>query len=344
MLWRVGIIGAGSYGAQHAEALAALDNVVMVAASRTNADALRDFTDRYGGTGYAAYSALLADPAVDVVVIATPHDRHTEIAVQAARAGKHILLEKPMAPTLAECHQIIAAAQSAGVKLMVGHVNHFVPAYQVAKALLDSGEMGEVVHGLATMQKYWYEANRREWHLDRAQGGGVWLTVGVHPLDRLTWLINRPIRQVSAQFQTRFHAQQSDDAGVVLVRYAGGAAGIVVSTGYATGAPKHLTELTCTKGMLNIDYTGGVWIGRDENWTQVPGSAAEGQWMHAALVAQWRGFLQALTADTETPVSGTFAAHIMEACFAAERSSREQREIPVESDWFTLSAGHTEGG
>lgn len=332
-MWRAGIIGAGSYGEQHARAIAALDNVQLVAAARTNAAALAQFTEQFGGKGYADYNELLADPAVNVVVIATPHHHHTEIAVKAAQAGKHILLEKPMAPTLAECQQIADAAQSAGVQLMLGHVNHFAHAYQVAKSILESGEMGEVVQGSATMQKYWMEGNRRAWHMDRATGGGVWMTVGIHPLDRLVWLVDAPVTSVAAQFGTRFYEQAADDVGLVFLRFANGAAGTVVSTGYAQGAPKHLTELTCTRGMLNVDYTSGVHIGQDETWRQIPESVPQGDWMLDALVNEWRGFLGALDSGSEPPVSADFALHIMEVLFAAEESSREQHEIAIRSGW-----------
>ena len=83
----------------------------LVAASRTNAAALAEFTARYGGRGYTDYADLLADPAVDAVVIATPHHLHTAAVEAAAQAGKHILLEKPMAPTLAECDRILAVGE-----------------------------------------------------------------------------------------------------------------------------------------------------------------------------------------------------------------------------------------
>lgn len=329
----IGIIGAGSYGSAHAEAMAALNNVRLAAASRTNPDALGEFTLTYGGTAYTDYNDLLRDTAVDVVVIATPHHLHTDITLAAAKAGKHILLEKPMAPTLAECERIAQAVKAAGVKFMVGHVNHFVPAYRVAKQIIESGEMGDVVMGLATMQKYWMESNRRGWHMDRETGGGVWMTVGIHPLDRLTWLIDSPVVTASAQFSTRFHEQSADDAGMVFLRYANGAAGTIVSTGYQTGAPKHLTEITCTRGMLNIDYTSGVAIGRDETWRTIPESLTDGNWMQAALVEEWRQFIASIEQDTRTPVPPDFATHIMDVVFTAEQSSREGRELTVQSTW-----------
>jgi predicted dehydrogenase len=329
----IGLIGAGSYGARHAEAIVTLDNAKLVAANRTNEAALNEFVERYSGVGYTDYKDLLADASVDAVVIATPHDLHTDIVIESIRAGKHILLEKPMAPTLDECRRMLQAAQDSPIKMMVGHVNHFAPAYQVAKELIESGEMGEVIMGTATMQKYWFEPNRRGWHLDRDTGGGVWLTVGIHALDRLTWLIDSPVTGVSAQFATRFHDQQADDVGLVFLRYANGAAGSIVSTGYSMGAPKHLTELTCTRGMVNIDYTGGVMIGRDEEWRLIPESRPGDDWMHDALVNEWRAFLHSIETDTPSPVTAEFAFHIMDVIFAAEQSSRVQQEIKVASTW-----------
>lgn len=324
----VGIIGAGSYGAQHAEAIAALPDIALAAACRTNPAALAEFTAQYGGQGYPDYRDLLADPAVEAVVIATPHHLHTAITEDAARAGKHILLEKPMAPTLAECDRIIQAAEAHGVKLMVGHVNHFAPAYARARALLDSGAVGEIVLGLSTMSKFWFEPNRRAWHLTPETGGGMWRTAGMHCLDRLTWLVGSPIASVSAQFGARFHDQAADDSGLIFARFANGAAGTIVSVGYKTGAPKHLTELTCTGGMMTIDYVDGVRIGQDEQWQPVPDSGSA-NWMHEALVGEWRTFAESIKQDSPPAVTGDFARHIMAAVFAAEESSRLRRELPV---------------
>lgn len=174
MMWQVGIIGAGDYGAQHAQALAEISHVQVAAASRRDAQALQAFVQQFGGAPYTDYHDLLDDARVQAVVIATPHNQHTEIALAAANAGKHILLEKPIAPTREECAQIIDAVERAQIAFSVGHVNHFVPAYQVAKQIIEAEEIGEIVMGTATMQKYWMVPTRRDWHLDRSRGGGVW--------------------------------------------------------------------------------------------------------------------------------------------------------------------------
>ena len=324
----IGIIGAGAFGAQHARAIANVDGAEVVAASRRNSAALTEFIGRYGGRGYADYQGLLSDDEVDAVVIATPHETHTSVVEAAAQAGKHILLEKPMAPNLAECDRIVRCTREAGVKLMLGHTGHFIPALQSAKQLLESGEMGEVVYGVATKSKKWMNPDRREWHMDRSRGGGMWLTIGVHALDQLTWLMGASVERVSAEMQTRFHDQQADDTGVAFLRYANGATGTAVAIGFQTGVFTFVTELTCTKGMLRIDNSRGVFIGRDEQWQRVPESAGE-DWMAAALVNEWLAFADAIEHDTETAVTGEFGRHIMAVAFAAEESSELRKEIAV---------------
>lgn len=328
MTQRIGIIGAGSFGAAHAQAIAALPDARLVAVCRTDPAALAQFTREYGGRGYLHYADLLADPEVDAVVIATPHHLHVEIAEQAAAAGKHILLEKPVAPDLAGTDRILAAAGRAGVKLMVSFTSHFIPAYRAAYELLHSGELGEVVMARSAMVKFWFEPNRRAWHLDRATGGGMWLTGGLHCLDRVMWLAGSPVRQVYAQLDTRLHRQAADDCGLVSLRFADGAMGSVVSVGYHTGAPDHLTELICTEGVLRIDHGAGLSIGRGESWQPVPGTASA-TWMAGALQAEWRAFVAALDGRGPVPVDGAYARRVMAVAFAAEESARQGRAIDL---------------
>lgn len=324
----IGIIGAGFFGEMHAQALQEINELHLVAASRSNEQALKQFVDRYGGRAYSSYLDLLADPAVEAVVIATPHATHAEIAVAAARAGKHILLEKPMAHDLASCERILEAVDTAGVTLALGHVTHFSRAYRIAKEMIESGEVGTPVTGVSTMQKRWREPNRRSWHLDRGQGGGMLLTGGLHAVDRLTWLLGQRATSVSAEVTMRFHEQQADDAGVLFIRYEGGATGVVFSIGYATGAPRHDTEIVCTNGILRIDSVEGVWIGQDEELRHVPGSGSQ-TWMDSALVDQWRAFQTSVETEAPPAVSGEFGLHIMKIVFAAEESTRTRTECAI---------------
>ncbi len=165
----VGIIGAGHFGAVHARALAEVEEVRLVASCRENANAAAAFAAEHGGKSYGDWRALLEDPEVDAVLIATPHHLHEGIAIGAAQAGKHILLEKPMAPSVAACDAIRAAADANGIKLMIGHVMHFALPCLKAKEIIDSGILGAPILGSSWMIKLWMESNRRPGTLTRPQ-------------------------------------------------------------------------------------------------------------------------------------------------------------------------------
>lgn len=325
----LGIIGAGFFGEKHAQAIEQIDGMRVAAASSRDAAVIERFTARYGGQPYTDYRELVRDDGIDAVVIATPHDTHEEVTVVAAQAGKHVLLEKPMAPTREACDRIQASVDAAGVTLAVGHVTQFSPAYRIAKEILVSGAMGEVVAGVSTMRKRWHEPNRRWWHLDRAVGGGVLLTGGIHAIDRLTWLVGTNVTSVSAHLQTRFHNQPADDVGVIFMRYGDATTGVVLSVGYADGSPRHDTELTCTKGILQVHSVEGVHIGRGETMQHVPDSG-HGAWMDTALVEQLIAFRRKTQGETSDAVSGEFARHVMDVIFAAEASSETGMEVTVE--------------
>src|SRR5690606_21501879 len=127
--------GAGFFGEKHAQALQTSDEFQIAAACRSEAAAAQEFASRFGGTGYTHFEQVLADPNVEAVLIATPHETHAEIAVAAARAGKHALLEKPMSHTLESCQEIAAAFEN-GPALLIGHVTRFSRAFRIAKQMI----------------------------------------------------------------------------------------------------------------------------------------------------------------------------------------------------------------
>ncbi|MBW2596536.1 MAG: Gfo/Idh/MocA family oxidoreductase [Deltaproteobacteria bacterium] len=325
----IGIIGAGGWGERHAAAIKNLDGVTLIAACRTNKSALDDFCKRHHCTGFTEYQDVVNHSQVDAVVIATPNHLHIPVALAAAQAGKPFLLEKPLAPTLTECDEIVEAVDKAGVLGMVGFVNRFTQSYQLAKRQLDDGEVGKPVQGISTMSRFWMTSNRQPWHLDYETGGGVLLNLGIHALDRLNWLLDSPVERVSARLSTDFHDQKADDNGLLFLSYKSGAAGVVTSTGYAQGGPKHLTELICTKGMLNIEYGKGVWLGQDDQWKHLPYALTD-DWMQDAMDEEWRQFVHAVTHNEQSPVSLESARHVMAVIFAAMESSRTGKEVKVQ--------------
>ena len=324
----IGIIGAGHFGAVHAKAMAEVDGVQLVASCREDRIAAERFAAEHGGSAYADWRELLAAPKVDAVVVATPHHLHEEIAIGAAEAGKHILLEKPMAPTARACDTINAAVSKAGVQLMVGHVMHFALPCLKAKEILDSGLIGKPVLGSSWMIKLWMESNRREWHLNTASGGGMLMTAGIHALDRLVWLMGQDVMSVNALAGTFFHEQEADDSALIGLRFANGGIGQVQSVGYRNGAVGFAMDLVCEQGTLRIDFDRGVSIGRDAVWTPVPDSI-EPDWMHHAVAREWKAMRDAINGAAPVAVTGAYARQIVAIIEAVHLANAEKQEIRI---------------
>lgn len=324
----VGIIGAGFFGATHARAIASVPGLRVAAVCREDIDAARAFAKAHGGTAYGNWKAVLDDRSVDAVVIATPHHLHAEMAIAAANAGKHILLEKPMAPTLPECDAIIAAVEKAGVRLMVGHVMHFALPCLIARDIIARGDLGRPVMGTSWMIKLWMEANRRPWHLTSKTGGGMLMTAGIHALDRLVWLMDGEVEGISALVNTYFHNQEADDSALMLLRFADGRMGQVTSVGYRDGAVTFAMDLVCEAGTLRIDFDHGVSVGRGARWTLIANSA-DPNWMQRAVEGEWRSLRAAIEGTAPVPVDGRYARHIIACLDAAVTASRERREVLV---------------
>jgi predicted dehydrogenase len=322
---RIGIIGAGFIGEGHAEAIAVVPGLELAAASRTRRSELDAFVARFGGVGFTDYRQILERRDIDAICIALPHQMHIEAVELAAAAGKHIMLEKPMALTPAHCERILAVVAQARVKLMLAHTTRFIPVCARVKALLASGALGEVVAGRTAMIKQWEVPNRRPWHRDRALGGGMWMTNGVHLVDRMMWYVDRPVHSVRAILATRAHTQTADDVATAFLTFEGGAAVALFLYGYRSGADDQETEILATEGNLRFELSTGLHIGRRNRWELVEGTT--GPWKPPAMLGQWEAFRRYLDDETDSPVSGAVGYAVMRVVFAAEESSRCGREV-----------------
>jgi len=329
----VGIIGAGHFGAVHARAIAKVKDVRLVASCREDRNAAADFAAEHGGRSYCDWRALLENPAIDAVVIATPHHLHEEIAIGAAQAGKHILLEKPMAPSVAACDRIQTAADANNIKLMIGHIMHFALPCLKAKEVIEAGTLGAPVLGSSWMIKLWMESNRRPWHLNRASGGGMLMTAGIHALDRLIWLMGQPAIGITAMIGTYFHNQEADDSALIGVRFANDRVGQVASVGYSDGAGSFAMDLVCESGTIRIDFDRGVSLGRGATWVALPNSV-EMDWMDKAVAREWQAMADSIMNDAPSPISGSYGRHVIACIEAAYQASVERREVQLPSARF----------
>jgi len=325
-MMNIGIIGAGSISVQHAQAINKVKGIKLVAASRTNHKALNDFVTKFGVQGYTDYRKLLENKDIDSVLIATPHHLHKQMSIATASAGKHILVEKPFASTLEECDEIIQAAQSAGVKLMVGHTRQFSDVSIRSKDILKSGEIGDMVFGINTMTKFWKIPDRKDWHLKKDSGGGVLLTVGIHDIDFLMYMADSKVTCVKAELSNRLQGDEVDDSGMIYLGFENGVTATIVNAGYQSGVERFSSELICTRGMMRVDPSQGLFIGRNERWEQQMKTTNK-DWMLQALVNEWQEFAEAILNNRPPQVTGEYARHIMEVALAAFDSSNTGKEV-----------------
>ena len=229
----IGAIGLGRAFTFMRPAFAASPGVALVAAADPRQEARTRFIAEFGGNAYASVDDLLRDARVDSVYIATPHQFHADHAIAAARAGKHVLVEKPMALTMAEAEAMVAAARQAGVKLLVGHSHSLDPPIAAARAMIESGEFGRVKMITAlNFTDFLYRPRRAE-ELDTAAGGGVIFNQAMHQVDIVRLLAGGLAESVSAQTGIWDAARPTEGAYTALLRFAGDIAASITYSGYA---------------------------------------------------------------------------------------------------------------
>jgi phthalate 4,5-cis-dihydrodiol dehydrogenase len=228
----LGVAGLGMAGAVMVQAAAAHKGYVLRAAADPNPIPREAFARDFNTSVYNDIAALCADPAVEVVYIATPHQFHAAHAILAAEHGKHIILEKPMALTLADCDAIIAAAERHKVHLIVGHTHSFDPQIQVMRLMIASGALGRLgmIHSF-NYTNFLYRPRRPE-ELDTAQGGGILFNQVPHQIDIVRLLAGGLARSVRARFTALDPARPTEGSCATLLQFENGAAASLIYSGY----------------------------------------------------------------------------------------------------------------
>ena len=258
---RIGLIGTGFMGRTHSNGYNRVDNFfpelqyspVLKAVCSRNKEKVQAFADQWGYESIETdWKALIARNDIDAVDICTPNDMHAEIAIAAAKAGKMILCEKPLARSLAESKGLVDAVEKAGVKNTVWYNYRRLPAVSLAKQIVDSGKLGKIFHYRANFLQDWTisadvpQGGTAAWRLDaEAAGSGVTGDLLAHCIDTAMWL-NGGIKDVSAVTETfikeRMHQVTGkmqkvgiDDACIFHCHFDNGSLGLFESTRYARG-------------------------------------------------------------------------------------------------------------
>jgi UDP-N-acetylglucosamine 3-dehydrogenase len=211
----IGVIGVGAFGSQHAAIYKQMERCELRAVADVNPDRLGTVCPALQVEGYDDYRELLRRDDVQAVSVCTTDELHVEAAVAAARAGKHVFVEKPLALTPGDCDRIIEAARSARVKLMVGHILRFDPRYVAASEEIQQGKIGQLVHLYARRSNPIHSAERLAAHTS------VLFFLGIHDLDLINWCVGLPAERVYAE-ATSVVLEGAPDAVLALIRFPGG--------------------------------------------------------------------------------------------------------------------------
>jgi len=263
----VGMLGYAFMGRAHTNALKkiaytywpppALPQLVSIAGR--NAEAVAEAARRYGyDHSTADWRDLISDPSVTLFDNTGPNDQHVEPTIAAARAGKHIICEKPLGRTAEEAYEIWSEVEKTGVKAMTAFNYRFFPAVRLIKGLLDDGTLGEVRHFRARYHQEWLvdPESPTSWRLDKSiAGSGALGDLGAHIIDLSRYLVGEPI-SVSANLKTFVDERPGghvdvDDAFDAIVEFDNGALGTLEATRVAPGRKNHMRfEISTTKGTV----------------------------------------------------------------------------------------------
>jgi phthalate 4,5-cis-dihydrodiol dehydrogenase len=327
-MYGAAIIGLGRVSRGHARALQSAKGARLVAACDIQPDRVERFTAEFGCAGETDVDRLLSRSDVDIVLIALPHGLHEEGVRKAAQAGKHIMVEKPMAMEVDACDRMIAVSREARVQLFIAHTERFIAATRTAKGILDSGQVGTPV--MAT--DVWYQPFRREtrqpWMLDRSRGGGFLQMAGSHMIDRLVYLLDSPVRSVRASVRTAYHPDiKCDDAVLAFLELRNGTPCTLATVSYRdnadSGVEAHGMELLCTDGMVKVDQRRRVYVSRNGQYEEVPVERDN------AVALEWDLFTEGLRQGAPPPVSLEHARHVVAVMEACEASSATGKTVEV---------------
>lgn len=229
---RLGAIGLGRAAATMLPSLIAHPHVVLTAAADPNPEARARFEADFGGTTYTTASDLCASPDVDAVYIATPHQFHASDVLTAARHGKHIIVEKPMALTLEECRTMTDAAEHNGVVLVVGHSHGFNPSIRLIRELIARGDAGPLRMITNLVYTNFLYRPRRPEELDTLQGGGIMYNQIPHQLDMIRVLDGGPLESVHAVAGIWDKTRPTEGAMTALLTFTDGVVASLTYSGY----------------------------------------------------------------------------------------------------------------
>ena len=340
----IGVIGCGKIAqVRHIPEYAANENCTLTAFFSPNAKRAEDMAAKYGGKVYASAEELFADPEIDAVSICAANYAHAELSIKALEAGKHVLCEKPMAVTIEDCEAMLAAAEKAGKRLMIGQNQRLAKAHLCAKELLEKGEIGKVVSfrssfGHGGPETWSISPGKDTWFFDKKRAAmGAMADLGIHKTDLLRFLLGQDVVRTTARLCTLDKRGPNDeligvdDNAFCIYEMSGGAFGTMTASWTYYGAEDNSTVLYGTEGIMRIydDPAHSIVVIKADGsrkFYDVEQIQTNDNQTASGVIDE---FVAAVSEERPSILDAADVINSMKAVFASIRSAEEGRTVEV---------------
>lgn len=329
----VAVLGLGRVGPAHVRVVSENPRVRLVAiADAVESKLAQAAAGQPGCAALTDYRDALAREDVQAVVICLPHWLHEQAAIDAVQAGKHVLIEKPLATSLEGCERIAEVVSKSNLTFTVGHTQHFYPIVAKTKQLLDEQRVGRTLMAIDTWYKPYEPEKRPAWMLDRKQGGGMLLMDGTHMIDRLLWHLGGKVVSVKAMNGNPIYPEiPADDTAMAFLQFDNGIVATISRIAYRTGITQYGADYFGTNGQIKyrLPYGRhgevGLWVGQNEVWDPIEVTP------NNSMVDQFNAFLDAIENGTPPAVSVDHGVEVIRVMEGIERSAETGREVVLAS-------------
>jgi len=323
-MYKLAIIGAGAISESHLKACVQLPGIRAVAIADVVPERAEAAGSRYGIQAYGDYRRMVEQEKPDIVAITLPHFLHKPAAVWCAEHGCHLMLEKPMALNAKECDEIMDAVESNGVRLLVGHTQHYIPENRAAKQLLDRGDLGELLTIQDTRHVDYYLDTRPAWFFEQAKsGGGIMMNLGSHSIDKIQWLTDSRVASLHGRVARPGHKGDIEGSGVVFLLTSTGLPATITQSGYG-GVNRNETELLFTGGMLKLVTGRSLWISEGGAYREIPVDKGKDP-----FILQYEDLIDSIQRGVDPECSGSYGRSVIAAVEAIYESDRTGGQVAV---------------